>query len=475
MKTNLKRPGFTLIELLVVIAIIAILAAILFPVFARAREKARQTTCTSNQRQIVALTQMYAQDHEETLPGTASFWSDIKPDPGVLICPTYGKTSPNGYNFNEYSAGMSIGAVKDPTTSIITFDGKNANYFTTNKADIDYRHSSYVLLSYLDGHVGQAKSPVNLNPNMVEVTNYNWLQLPAGYITTQAGPSGGNGYGNPNDYIWGNHVWISDGTMTANGTRDFWASLKFNESRNVTKVRVQWWTGEGTGLRRYSIQGSSDGTNYSDIGAHDLGSMVTSGTRFYHDVSVTPGLYLALRIYIKAGDYQYGRSDRGGPGIYAIEPIGSGKLENDEVNWANKPNFNTATANGTSPVLNWNGLRYNDGYLYDDEGDRTGHNSGNWVAGEYAQIDLGSSRSINKTVIVWDSSYAANMFNISYSDNGTTFTPVSGQSSATNINNWSATSFTFNSAKGRYWRFSNMIQTGAGYAILNQIMLYGPK
>ena len=46
--------GFTLIELLVVIAIIAILAAILFPVFARAREKARQTTCTSNQRQIAA-------------------------------------------------------------------------------------------------------------------------------------------------------------------------------------------------------------------------------------------------------------------------------------------------------------------------------------------------------------------------------------------------------------------------------------
>ncbi|MEI6521594.1 MAG: prepilin-type N-terminal cleavage/methylation domain-containing protein, partial [bacterium] len=60
-----RQKGFTLIELLVVIAIIAILAAILFPVFARAREKARQTTCTNNQRQIATTLLMYAQDHEE--------------------------------------------------------------------------------------------------------------------------------------------------------------------------------------------------------------------------------------------------------------------------------------------------------------------------------------------------------------------------------------------------------------------------
>jgi prepilin-type N-terminal cleavage/methylation domain-containing protein/prepilin-type processing-associated H-X9-DG protein len=62
------RPAFTLIELLVVIAIIAILAAILFPVFARAREKARQTTCVSNLKQIGTAVLMYAQDYEETLP-----------------------------------------------------------------------------------------------------------------------------------------------------------------------------------------------------------------------------------------------------------------------------------------------------------------------------------------------------------------------------------------------------------------------
>ncbi|HLK56908.1 MAG TPA: prepilin-type N-terminal cleavage/methylation domain-containing protein [Chthonomonadaceae bacterium] len=63
-----NRKAFTLIELLVVIAIIAILAAILFPVFAKAREQARKTTCVSNLKQIGTALLMYVQDYDETFP-----------------------------------------------------------------------------------------------------------------------------------------------------------------------------------------------------------------------------------------------------------------------------------------------------------------------------------------------------------------------------------------------------------------------
>jgi len=77
----MKRRGFTLIELLVVIAIIAILAAILFPVFAQAREKARQITCVSNMKQIALGVLMYQQDYDEYYPmGHYITWNDPAPN-----------------------------------------------------------------------------------------------------------------------------------------------------------------------------------------------------------------------------------------------------------------------------------------------------------------------------------------------------------------------------------------------------------
>ncbi|MEI6432143.1 MAG: DUF1559 domain-containing protein [bacterium] len=75
-----NRVAFTLIELLVVIAIIAILAAILFPVFAQAREKARQTSCLSNMKQIALATMMYAQDYDETYPRNWLKGDTTRPD-----------------------------------------------------------------------------------------------------------------------------------------------------------------------------------------------------------------------------------------------------------------------------------------------------------------------------------------------------------------------------------------------------------
>lgn len=89
-----RSTGFTLIELLVVIAIIAILAAILFPVFARAREQARKTACLSNIKQIALASQMYAQDYDEVYPDSRVS-SDAIDGPG---CSSLGPPNPAGYH-----------------------------------------------------------------------------------------------------------------------------------------------------------------------------------------------------------------------------------------------------------------------------------------------------------------------------------------------------------------------------------------
>jgi prepilin-type N-terminal cleavage/methylation domain-containing protein len=83
-----KKNGFTLIELLVVIAIIAILAAILFPVFAQAREKARQTSCLSNLKQIGLAFKMYVQDYDEKYP-----------ENGQIACCSNGQQNSDGVDF----------------------------------------------------------------------------------------------------------------------------------------------------------------------------------------------------------------------------------------------------------------------------------------------------------------------------------------------------------------------------------------
>lgn len=82
---NKTGSGFTLIELLVVIAIISILAAILFPVFARARENARKASCQSNLKQLGIAIQMYAQDFDEYIAAPRSGYSELKPEGNVSV------------------------------------------------------------------------------------------------------------------------------------------------------------------------------------------------------------------------------------------------------------------------------------------------------------------------------------------------------------------------------------------------------
>jgi len=133
-----RKKGFTLIELLVVIAIIAILAAILFPVFAQAREKARQASCISNLKQITLAMLMYAQDYDEQVtrmwtygtdaqikrnetPPTPQYWHVfLQPyikNYKIFICPSCGADAGKPKYSPTYPVGTSCD-VHDPTDTV---------------------------------------------------------------------------------------------------------------------------------------------------------------------------------------------------------------------------------------------------------------------------------------------------------------------------------------------------------------------
>ena len=144
---GMGRPlkGFTLIELLVVIAIIAVLAAILFPVFAKAREKARTTTCTSNERQLIVALQMYAQDHGQKLPPAQSWAQSLGVTENKLFaCPS--KTTQGASGVPDYTyIGASVPSdsllsnaamtdLQNPSGAIALMDG-SVPYLTPAEKD----------------------------------------------------------------------------------------------------------------------------------------------------------------------------------------------------------------------------------------------------------------------------------------------------------------------------------------------------
>jgi prepilin-type N-terminal cleavage/methylation domain-containing protein/prepilin-type processing-associated H-X9-DG protein len=193
------RQAFTLIELLVVIAIISILAAMIFPVFAKVREKARQTQCASNMRQLGLAFAQYTEDSDEILPGTTeSFtvgdpggWMYFKsysttghtpfqPELGsiypyvrskaVYVCPDDGSAQGDSYAINACVAGNTVGNVHqgkslaafDAPASWVLLDEEafgNANTGVTDDAyqtlgnTLSTRHTGGSNFAFVDGHV----------------------------------------------------------------------------------------------------------------------------------------------------------------------------------------------------------------------------------------------------------------------------------------------------------------------------------
>jgi prepilin-type N-terminal cleavage/methylation domain-containing protein/prepilin-type processing-associated H-X9-DG protein len=201
-RVTIPGRGFTLIELLVVIAIIAILAAMLFPVFAKAREAARSTSCKSNLKQIANAVQMYTQDYDETMPNSGSSASggdltgSLEPytkqryGQGIWRCPSHSLfvagtwTSSYGYNWqyllapgpdyphSDYNgfdnSGVSLAFLNRPAETLCFMDhsapGTNPNLWSyivrpgdsTNNDGFGrphFRHNEQANVLYCDGHV----------------------------------------------------------------------------------------------------------------------------------------------------------------------------------------------------------------------------------------------------------------------------------------------------------------------------------
>jgi prepilin-type N-terminal cleavage/methylation domain-containing protein/prepilin-type processing-associated H-X9-DG protein len=210
--------GFTLIELLVVIAIIAILAAILFPVFARARENARRSSCQSNLKQIGLGMAQYTQDYDEKLVPqyvvlagpTYVFWTGLlQPyvkNTQIFICPSGPTTDAingvpaYGLNLNtgvSRSEGLSLSAINYPAELLVSVDNRyvgtgtnptNHGYYsawydgtshaeTYNVGAPFERHFDGSNVLFADGHVKWQKTPLLTTP---PATPANWrLWYPA--------------------------------------------------------------------------------------------------------------------------------------------------------------------------------------------------------------------------------------------------------------------------------------------------------
>ncbi|HIE50543.1 MAG TPA: prepilin-type N-terminal cleavage/methylation domain-containing protein [Armatimonadetes bacterium] len=256
-RVSVTKAGFTLIELLVVIAIIAILAAILFPVFARAREKARQTSCMSNLKQLATCTAMYVQDYDENFPmsvyldagrGCAfTFYSALDPyiknaqvymcpsEPaaldvlaafqalGIPVCPGTAPYVSYMFNYAVFEDGpnnrltgaddipINLSEIKYPVETAMVYDGNLAaggGPFSLFDSPIQARHNDVVDANFVDGHTKVVKA----RPTGAVGYNANGQPIKQ-YVVTDVGPYLGQ------DELWGIAMKRPDGSWYADDLR----------------------------------------------------------------------------------------------------------------------------------------------------------------------------------------------------------------------------------------------------------------
>ncbi|MGI6495379.1 MAG: discoidin domain-containing protein [Kiritimatiellia bacterium] len=326
---------------------------------------------------------------------------------------------------------------------------------------------------------------VLLDPSLgkkIPVADYSWLQIPQGLAATVGNPATPFSADNPTShgavdvFRWGSRCWIPTGDLSQYGAGDYWGTLELDEPRNVKQVRVQLWSSGSHKVRRFAIEGSTDGETFAAIGAHDFGSFQTADSVLAL-VDVAPGVYRYIRVRFNGTasggadpDYTTDGGVYGGPGLTLIEPIGDGAIRQEFVNFANRDAFGTVF----SCVCDRSGTQLNNGTLQDCHW-LIGEDYP-WDEGHYLQFDLGEARPVYRTILKACREYGPQASaSFAWSNDGVTFTPVAGATgpdfhAVVPGPSHGALEYSFPPVEARYWRVVGA--TGGNYAIFTQWMLY---
>jgi len=323
----------------------------------------------------------------------------------------------------------------------------------------------------------------------VAVTDYSWLQLAPDAVTPLVGGAALVGsysaHGSIGDFRWGNFVWVPNSQLTGDGQAQYWAAVQLDQPRSITTVRVEPWASGSQSLTRFYVDGSNDGTSWTNIGVHDYGSPQTNPYAGPVTVDVTDGTWQYVRVRFEPGDYTGTPGGYGGPGLYMIDPRGDDLLgAGDRVNYAERANFSTTL---TVNLQNTGGSRTDRrtgnpaGYTeatFRDNGANTGMND-DMVTGDYYQIALGELREIDSVLLLSAGYYAPQSFSVQVSTDGTNFTLVTAGLSGPNLYPLTgyigAVEYTFDPVQATHVRITDIVRRpgAGGYFLLSNILVNG--